>query len=65
MDPEKTYDKVCREELWRVLHEFGVDRYLIRSLSSLHDGSRSCVRLCSRMGEYFEVRRELRQGCVM
>ena len=60
MDLEKAYDKVCREELWRVLHECGVDGYLIRSMSSLYNGSRACVRLGSRVGEYFEVRRGLR-----
>ena len=65
MDPEKAYDKVCREALWRVLHECGVDGYLIRSMSSLYNGSRACVRLGSRLGEIFEVRRGLRQGCVM
>ena len=34
MDLEKVYDKVCREALWRLLHECGVDGYLIRSMSS-------------------------------
>ena len=57
---EKVYDKVCREKLWRVLHECGFDRNLIRSMGSLYDGSRACVRLGSRMEEYFEVRGGLR-----
>ena len=65
MDLEKAYDKVCREALWRMLHECGVDGYLIRSMSSLYNISRACVRLGSRVGEYFEVRMGLRQGCVM
>ena len=65
MDLEKAYDKVCREELWRVLHECGVDGYLIGSMSSLYNGSRTCVRLGSRVGEHFEVRRGLRRGFVM
>ena len=34
MDLEKAYDKVCRETLWRMLHECRVDGYLIRSMSS-------------------------------
>ena len=51
--------------LWRVLHECGVDGYLIRSMSSLYNESRVCVRLGSRVGEYFEVRKGLRQGCLM
>ena len=60
MDLEKAFDKV-----WRVLHECGVDGYLIRNLSSLCNGSRACVRLVSGVGEHFEVRRGSRQGCVM
>ena len=31
MDMEKGYDKVCREAMWRVLHECGVDGYFIMS----------------------------------
>ena len=65
MDLEKEYDKVCREALWRVLYECVVGGYLIRSMSSLYDLSRACVRLDSRLGKYFEVMRGLTQGCVM
>ena len=50
MDLEKVYNKVCREELWRVLHECGVQGYLIRSMSSLYDGSQACVRLVVECG---------------
>ena len=35
MDLEKAYDKVCREALWGVLHEWGADGYLSGSMSSL------------------------------
>ena len=66
MDLEKVYDKVCREALWRVLHECGVvDGYLIRGMNSLYNGSRACVRLGSRVREYSEVWKGLRQVCVM
>ena len=34
-----------------------VDRYLISSMRSLYEGGRACVRLGSRGGVYFEVRR--------
>ena len=47
-----------------MLHECGVGGYLI-NMSSLYDGNRVCVRLGSRVGEYFEVRKGLRHGCVM
>ena len=62
---KKAYAKVCRETLRRVLHECRVDGYLIKSTSSLYNGSRAFVRLGSRVDEYFEVRMGLRQGCVM
>ena len=39
--------------------------YLIRSMGSLYTGSRACARLGSRVEEHSEVRRILRQGCVM
>ena len=65
MDLEKAYDKVCREALWMVLHECGVDEYLIRSMSSLYTGTRACIRLDSRVGEYFRARTGLKQGCVI
>ena len=40
MDLEKTYDKVCRTALWKVLHECVAHEYLTRSMNSLYDGSR-------------------------
>ena len=65
MDLEKAYDKVCRKALQKVLNECGGNGYLLSRMNSLYNRSRACVRLGSRVGEYFEVRRELRQGCVM
>ena len=49
MDLEKGCNKVCIEELQRVLHVSGVDGYLIRRIGSLYDRSKVCVRFGSRM----------------
>ena len=57
--------KFVEKKLWRMLDECGGDGCFIRSISSLYNGSRACVTLGSRVGEYFEVRRGLRQKCVM
>ena len=65
MDLEKAYDKMCREALCSVLHECRVDEYLIWSMSSLYNWSKEDTRLSSRVREYFEVRKGLRQGCVV
>ena len=65
IDLENAYDTVCREALWRVLHECLVDGFLMRTMSSLYNRNRACERLGSRVGEYFEVNRGLRQGYLM
>ena len=48
-----------------MLHEWGVDGYLIRSMSSLYDRGRASVRLGSRVAKYFEVRRGLKEDCLV
>ena len=48
-----------------VLHEYGVEHYLFRSMSSLYDRSRTCVKYEREVGEYFEVRRGLRQVYII
>ena len=62
MDLKEAYDIVCREAPWRVLHGCGVDGYLIRSMSSLYNGSRVCARVGSRVEEYFGVMRGVETG---
>ena len=41
IDLEKAYDKVRRVALWRVMHKWGIDGYLIRSMSILSNGSKA------------------------
>ena len=48
-----------------MVNECGVNGYLIKSMSSLYNGNRECVRLGSRVGEYFEVEKGLRQRFVI
>ena len=43
MNLEKVYGKVFREELWRIIRECGVEDYLVKGISSLYDGSRTCL----------------------
>ena len=53
MHLEKAYGKVCREELWKVLHEYGVDDNLIWSIGSLYGWFKACMRFGSGVGVYF------------
>src|SRR5215469_2260738 len=65
MDLEKAYDRIDREALWRVVRKYGVNGRLITALKSFYVNSRACVKMDGWVGERFEVKVGLRQGCVM
>ena len=65
MDLEKAYDRVDREALWRVLHLYGVGGNLLNAVQSFYVDSRERVRVGSETSEWFPVKVEPRQGCVM
>ena len=55
MDLEKAYDRVNREQLWRVLQEYGVRGNMLRAVKSFYKQSKACVRVGRKEGEMFEV----------
>ena len=40
---EKAYDKVCRENLWRMLVRYKVGGQLLRAIQSFYRASQACV----------------------
>ena len=65
LDLEKAYDRVDRDAMWNVLRVYGIGGRLLRGVKSLYVGSKACVRVGNEVSEWFPVRVELRQGCVM
>ena len=65
IDLQKPYDTVNRTFLWQVLTRIGVPPQMIAVVRQFH-AMRACVRpddgVCS---DWFEVKQELRQGCVL
>ena len=65
------FGRVCIDQTWtwrRHIIKFvekncGECCMNVELMSTLRERSRSCVRLGSTVGEYFEVMQELRQGC--
>ena len=47
------------------LRLYGIGSRLLRGVKSLYVGSKACVRVRNEVSEWFPVRVELRQGCVM
>ena len=65
MDLEKAYDRVVREELWKVLSVYGLDEQLIQGVKSLYCESKACVRVGEELTDWFDISMGVRQGCVM
>ena len=65
MDLEKAYDRVDRDILFSVLDNRGVKGGLLKAVKAFYRNSMAGVRLGHKMGELFEVKGGLRQGCVM
>jgi len=45
MDLQKVYDKVNRDGLWKVLFMYGVSGKMLNVVTSMYDGSMTCVRV--------------------
>ena len=65
VDLEKAYDRVPRDELWKVLHEYSVDGQLLRAITSFYCQPEVCVRVKGKQSKPFHVGIGLRQGCVL
>ena len=61
----QVYDPVCREGMWELLGQYGVDPKLIRILKNLYEGIMACVRIEGENTEEFDVKTGLRQGCIL
>ncbi len=66
VDLEKAYDTVSRKKLWRVLEGYkNICGKLLTGIKALYEGSQACVRVESRVSQWFEIRQGVRQGCVL
>ncbi len=65
MGPEKDYDRVDWLALWDVLKIYGVGGKLLRAVKSFYEETSACVKISGQTSEHFEIKVDLRQGCVM
>ena len=65
IDLEKAYDKVCRENLWRMLVRYKVDGQLLRAIRSIYRESQAFVRVIGNLSRWLSISQGVRQGCVM
>jgi exonuclease III len=65
VDLRKAYDSIPRDALWRVLAAYGVEPKVIELLADLHTGTQAAVKLAGEHGDWFDIGRGVRQGCVI
>jgi hypothetical protein len=65
VDLSKAFDKIPRQALWRVLSAHGADSKVVELLTDLHTGTQAAVTLAGAHGDYFDISRGVRQGCVL
>ena len=63
VDQEKVFDRVNRDNLWKVLEQYGVMGQLLDNTRAIYANSRSAVRTASGTSDWFPVTSGVRQGC--
>ena len=65
VDYAKTLDCVDHNNLWEILKEMGIPEHLICLLRNLYAGQKATVRAGHGTTDWFQIRKAVRQGCIL
>ena len=65
IDYAKDFDCVDHNELWKILKDTGIPDHLICLLRNLYAGQEATVRTGHGTTDWFQIRKEIRQGCIL
>ena len=65
IDYAKTFDCVDHNKLWKILQEVGIPDHLTCLLQNLHAGQEATVRTRHGTMHWFQIRKEVHQGCIL
>src|SRR5574340_1026742 len=65
IDYAKAFDCVDHNKLWKILKEMGIPDHLTCLLRNLYAGQEATVRTRHRATEWFQIRKGVRQGCIL
>ena len=65
IDYTKAFDKVRHDQLFEDLTKIGLDTKDIKLLQNLYWEQTACVRVETELSDYINIKRGVRQGCVM
>ena len=65
IDYAKAFDCVDHNNLWKILREMGIPDHLICLLRNLYAGQEVTVRTGHGTTDWFQIRKGVRQGCIL
>ena len=65
IDYAKAFDCVDHKKLWKILKEMGIPDHLTCLLRNLYAGQEATVRTGHGTTDWFQIRKGVRQGCVL
>ena len=65
IDYAKAFDCVDHNQLWKILKEMGIPDHLICLLRNLYAGQEATVRTGHGTTDWFQIGKEVRQGCIL
>ena len=65
IDYTKTFDCVDHNKLQKILQEMGIPGHLTCLLRSLYTGQEAAVRTGHGTGDWFQIGKGVRQGCIL
>ena len=65
IDYAKAFDCVDNNKLWKILKEMGIPDHLTCLLRNLYAGQEATVRMGHGTTDWFQIGKEVRQGCIL
>ncbi|VDP58029.1 unnamed protein product [Schistosoma margrebowiei] len=65
IDYEKEFDTVDRRTLWKILRHYGVPENIVNIIRNTYDGLQCKVVHGGQLTDAFQVRTEVKQGCLL
>ena len=65
IDFKKTFDRVWHAALWATMKKYNINTNLIRIIRNFYDKATSAVVFNSSIGDWFQTKVGVRQGCLL
>ena len=65
IDYAKAFDCVDHNKLWKILRKMGIPDHLTCLLRNLYAGQEATVRIGHETTDWFQIGKEVRQGCIL